>query len=130
MCVLSVNAQGYDRFFEVLPDEVENVELMVEDVMSHVLMDLFDEGTVDEVTVQFSSDLRMGLKHCAIQIRAQCSCQYFTLFPRTRENMELAVEKSMRARLKELFGSVNVEGVTLLPVSRDCEHNPAPSCRL
>lgn len=130
MCVLSVQVQGCDKFFEVLPDEGENAELMVEDVMSHVLLDLFGEGTVDDVSIRFSSDLCMGLKHCSIRIRAQCSCQYFALSPRSKEHMELAVEKSIGARLKELFGSVNVESVTLLPVSRDCAYDPAPSCHM
>lgn len=125
MCILQIHLQSYDRFFEVLPGEVENAELTVEDVVSHVLLDLFGEGTVDDVTIRFSSSLHMGLQHCSIQIRAQCSCQLFTLLPRTKENMKLAVEKSICSILKELFGSVNVEGVMLSPSPWDSGNDAA-----
>lgn len=119
MCILQIHMQCYDRFFEVLPEEVENAELTVEDGVSHVLLDLFDEGTVDDVSIRFSSNLRMGLQHCFIQIRAQCSCQNFALLPRTKENMKSAVEKSICSLLRELFGSVNVDSVMLSPAPWD-----------
>src|SRR5438105_14231432 len=93
MCILQIHVQCYDRFFEVLPDEVENTELIVEDVVSHVLLDLFGEGTVDDVTIRFSSSFEMGQQHCSIQIRAQCSCQLLTLLLRPKEHMTLAVQK-------------------------------------
>jgi hypothetical protein len=115
MCILQIHAQCYDRFFEVFPGEVENTELTVEHAMSHVLLDLFDEGTVDDVTILFSSNLHMGLQHCSIHIHAQCACQSFTLLPPTKENMELAVENSISSILRELFGSVNVDNVTFSP---------------
>src|SRR5438105_9841861 len=115
MCILQIHLQSYDRFFEVLPGEVENAELTVEDVVSHVLLDLFGGGTVDDVTIRFSSSLRMGLQHCSIQIHAQCSCQCFVLQPCTEEKMNLAIEKSLCSMLKELFVSVKVDSVMLNP---------------
>ena len=125
MCNLEVHVQCYDRFFEVSADEVENAELMVEDVVSNVLLNLFSGGTVDDVAIKFSPKPRMGLQHCSIQIRAQCSCQLFTLLPRTKENMKRAVEKSICSILKELFGSVNVEGVMLSPSPWDSGNDAA-----
>jgi hypothetical protein len=119
MCILQIHAQCYDRYFEIVPSEVENAELTVEDVMSHILLNLFDEGTVDEVTIRFSSNLHMGLYHCSIHIHAQCACQSFTLLPRTKENMELAVENSISSILRELFGSVKVDNVTFSPAPWD-----------
>ncbi len=116
MCILQVHVQCYDRFFEVSPDEVENAELMVEDVVSRVLLDLFNGGIVDDVAIRFSPTPRMGLLHCSIQIRAQCSYQYFAKLPRTKDTMELAVESSMCSLLRELFGSVSVDSVALGPV--------------
>ena len=117
MCILQIHLQSYDRFFEVLPGEVENAELTVEDVVSHVLLDLFGEGTVDDVTIRFSSDLYMGLQHCAIQIHAQCSYQSFAFLPRTQEHIEHTVAKCICPILKELFGSVHVDSVTVSPFS-------------
>ncbi len=125
MCFLQIHAQSCDRFFEVLPDEVENAELTVENVVSHVLLDLFSEGTVDDVTIRFSSSLHMSPQHCSIHIHAQCSCHSFALLPHTKENMKLAVEKSMCSILKELFGAVNVDSITLSPTPWEYENDPA-----
>jgi len=125
MCILQIHVQCFDRFFEVFPDEVENAELMVEDVISHVLLDLFDEVTVDEVTIRFSSNLHMGLQHCSIQIQAQCARQTFALLPRTNESMKLAVDKNICSILRELFGSVHVDSVTFSPSPWDHGNDPA-----
>jgi hypothetical protein len=115
MCDVQIQLQCYDRFFEVSSDEVEFAELAVEEIVSQVLVDLFGGGTVDDVTIRFSSSLRMGLQHCSIQIHAQCSCQHFVLLPRTREKINLAIEKSLCSILKELFVSVKVDSVMLNP---------------
>ena len=127
MCMLEMHIQCYDRFFEVVPHERENAELAVEDGVSQVLLDLFGGGMVDEVTIHFSSNQHMGLQHCSVHIRAQCLCQSFVLLPCTREHMKLAVEKSMCALLRELFGTGNVGNVTFSPSSCDYENNPALS---
>lgn len=127
MCMLEMHMQCYDRFFEVLPNERERAELAVEDGVSQVLLDLFGGGMVDEVTIQFSSNLHMGLHHCIVHIHAQCFCQSFVLFPRTRKNMQLEVEKRMCSLLRELFGAENAGHVTLRPSSSACEIHPALS---
>ena len=115
MGILQIHVECYDRFFEVFSDEVVNTELTVEHAVSQVLLDLFGEITMDEVTIRFSSNLHMGLQHCSIHMQAQCACQSFTLLPRTKENMELAVENSICSILRELFGTVNVDNVTFSP---------------
>jgi len=127
MDILQIHVQCYDKFFEVSPDEVENAELAVEDVVSQVLLDLFGEGTVDEVTIRFSPNLRMGLKYCSIQICAQCPSQSFSLSPRTKEHMQSAVEKRIGSLLKELFVSVNIDRVMLSPLPQYYGSDPAPS---
>lgn len=130
MDILQIHVQCYDKFFEVSPDEVENAELTVEDVVSQVLLDLFGEGTVDEVTICFSPDLRMGLHYCSIQIRAQCPSQSFLLSPRTKEHIQSVVEKRIGSLLKELFVSVNIDSVMLSPLPQYYGSDPTPSCYL
>jgi len=127
MDTLQIHVQCYDQFFEVSPDEVENAELAVEDVVSQVLLFLFGEGTVDEVTICFSPNPRMGLQYCSIQIRAQCPSQSFSLLPRTKEHIQSAVEKSIASLLKELFVSVNIDSVMLSPLPQLYGSDPAPS---
>ena len=123
MWTLQIHVQCYDRFFEVFSDEVEYAELTVENAVSQVLLDHFDEVTVDDVTIRFSSNSHMGLQHCSIQILAQCACQTFALLPRTKENMELAVEQSICSLLRELFGSVKVDSLTFSPSPWDYEYD-------
>jgi hypothetical protein len=133
MCTLQIQMQCYDKFFEVLPDDVENAELIVENVIGHILLDLFGGGTVDDVTICFSSRLRMGLRHCSVQIRAQCPGQGIIAFPRPEslpyknENMQLAIEKSICSVMKELFVSVKVDSVLLKPSPWDYGGDPALS---
>ena len=115
MCIFLMHIKCAHRFYEVLPDEVESAELTVEDAVSHILLDLFGKGAVDEVTIRFPSDLRIGLQYCSIDIRAQCFCQNFVLLPHTKENIKLEVEKSMGSLLRELFGSGTVGNVTFSP---------------
>jgi hypothetical protein len=115
MWLLHIHAQSYSRIFEVLPEEVENVELMVEDAVSRGLLAFFGEVTVDEVTVLFSPASHTGQRDCTIQIRSQCAYQSPTLLESTREQTELAVEKSLCSILKELFGPVTVESVAVEP---------------
>lgn len=119
MCILLMHVKCAHRFFEVLLDEVESAELTVEDVMSHILLDLFGKGAVDDVTIRFPTDLQ----HCSICIQAQCFCQFFALLPRTEENIKQALIESASCVLKELFGPVNIESVTLSPFPWKDEHN-------
>ena len=109
MCVLEIYVQCNDRFFEILPHEVEIAEFTVEEAVSCILLDLFGEGSVEEVTISFSSNLYTGLQKCFIKIRALCECQQFTLLPRTKEQIEGSIKKSTGSLLRELFGLVKVE---------------------
>ena len=127
MCILEMHVQYANKFFEVLPGEVQSAELTVEDMVSHTLLDLFDEGTVDEVTIRFPSGRHTGSQPGSIYIRAQCFCNNFILLPHTKENMKLALEKSICSLLKELFGSVNVDSITFSPSAWDYEYDPARS---
>jgi len=56
MCTLQAHIQCYDRFFEVFSNEVEYDELIIENAVSQLLLDFFDEVMVD-VTLIFSSHL-------------------------------------------------------------------------
>lgn len=115
MCILRIQAHCSGRFFEVLQSEVENCKLVVEEMMSHVLLNLFGEGTVDDVMIHFASSFLMGLQQCSIQVLAQCNCEDFVLQPRTEEHMKIAVRSSLSSLLKQLFGSVHIDSVVLLP---------------
>jgi len=115
MYQLHIHAQSYGRIFEVLPEEIESTDVMTEEIVSQALLDLFGEAVVDEVTVRFSSAARMGQRDCSIQIQAQCSLQSFTLLPRTKESIELAVGERVCSLLKQFFGPVTINSITIQP---------------
>lgn len=115
MCHLHMQAQGYGRVIEVFPEEREGTELLVEEGVSHVLLDLFDEAMVDDVTVHFSPAERAGQRECSIQIQAQCSLQSFILLPRTKEYIELVVGERVCSLLKQLFGPTMINSITIQP---------------
>jgi hypothetical protein len=123
MDTLQIQAQCYDKYFEVMPEEVENAELIVEDAFSQILIALFGEGSVEEVTICFSAHTVLDLQHCSIRLRANCSYDNFTLFPPTLENIKLMVEKYLSALLRELFGSVSIDNVILSPSSHSYKSN-------
>ena len=129
MCILQISMQCYDRFFEIALDERENAELFVEDMVSHVLLDLFGEGIVDDVTIQFSSGLPMESHSYSISIYAQCSCAGFVLFPRSQEHMKRAIEQSIASIFKELFVKVKFNTLLLRPSQWECVRSTELSCR-
>ena len=113
--IAEIYVQCSDRFFEVSPHEVENAELMVEDLVSRVLLDLFGEGTIEEVTIRFSSQRSSGLQQCSIYIRANCAWQDFTRRPRTKVHMERSLEIELSSLLREIFGHVKVNARIISP---------------
>ena len=115
MCLLHIHAQSRGRIFEVLPEEIENTELVAEEAVSQVILDLFDEAIVDDVTIQFSPASTLGQRNCSIHIQVQCSYRSFKLLPCTKEYMQLAISKSMSSMLKELFGAIVINAVIVQP---------------
>lgn len=115
MSHFSILAQSYSRNFEVMPKEKEDTELAVEHGVSHTLLYLFGEATVEDVTVQFSPLLRSGQRECTIQIRAECADDSFVHLPCTKDHMEHTVGSSVCSLLKELFGPVTLTAMSIEP---------------
>ena len=112
MCIYDIQVKCDSGFAEVVPDEAEKTELAIEDVMSHILLKLFDGGMIEEVKLRLASGSLIKRRGYSIQIRVQCPCQRFSLYPRTQEKMSGEMQKSMYSMLKELFGSVEIAKVT------------------
>ena len=116
MCTLQARMQCYDRFSEVISNEVEYNELILENAISQLLLGLFDEVMVD-VNVTFSPHVQSEMQHCFIQIQAQCGNQIIASLSDPSEFIELHVEIKVCSILMELFGSVIVDSVTFIPSS-------------
>ena len=129
MYTLNAQMQCYDRFFEVFSNEVEYNELLLENVVSQLLIDFFDEVMVD-VNIIFSPHVYMELQHCSIQIQAQCESQTDASLSGPSGNIELVVENKMCSILRELFGSVIVDCVTFIPSPWDYKYAQSSAGRV
>jgi hypothetical protein len=118
MCTLQARMQCYDRFSEVISNEVEYNELILENAFSQLLLGFFDEVMVD-VNVHFFPQEQMEPQHYSIQIQAQCGNQIIDSLSDPCEFIELNVEIKLCSILMELFGSVVVDNVTFIPSSYD-----------
>jgi hypothetical protein len=121
MSILQAHMQCIDKFFEVFSNEVEQNELIVENVVSQLLLDFFDEVTVD-VNMNFSPHEQMGLKHCFIQIQAQCENRICASLSDPNEYIELSIENKICSILREFFCSVIVDNVTFIPSRWDYKY--------
>jgi hypothetical protein len=129
MYTLQANMQCYDRFFEVFSHEVVQNELMIENIVSQLLLDFFDEVMVD-VNIIFSPRVQMGLQHCFIQIQAQCDNLICASLANPNEYIELSVEHTMCSILMELFGSIIVDNVTFIPSPSDHKYAHSSASRV
>ena len=129
MCILQAHMQCFDKFFEVFPNEVEQNELILENVISQLLLDFFDEVTVD-VNMNFSPHEHMGLQHCFIQIQAQCENQISASLSDPNEYIELSIENKICSILREFFCSVIVDNVTFIPSPWDYKYPQSSASRV
>jgi hypothetical protein len=125
---LQIKMQCFDRFLEVLPDEVECTELTIESGVSQVLLALFEEVIMDEIRIYFSPDPWIGLNRYSIQVGAACDRQYFPSFSQTGEHVKRAIAQNVSTIMKELFGMVNVESITMHSSMSNCGNGPAFYC--
>lgn len=51
MCIIHMRLRCSDKFSEILPEDVERTELIVEDIVSTALLEVFDSVDVENVTV-------------------------------------------------------------------------------
>lgn len=113
MWMLKMNIQSSARFLEILPDDVESTELSVENGVSQVLLALFDDVTMDEVRIYASPGLQRGLHCYVIHIGAKCDSVSSPPFFHSEEHLKRIIAQDVSTLLRDLFGRVNVEGITM-----------------
>lgn len=109
MYSIQIDMQCVEKFFEILPNDVEYAELLVENVVSHILLDFFTEVIMDEVSINFSPDSSKEQQPGFIRIHARCSSRTSPSLAKDVENMELALEDSVSCALVELVGAVDID---------------------
>lgn len=119
MYICKVHAQCGARFSEIVPDNMQDAECIVEEGVGQALLELFGEGTVDDVSIYFASYAYLKLKYYFIQVHAQCAYEDFILRPCTEEHVKEAIGRKVGAVLRELFLSAEVDAITLIPAPWD-----------
>jgi hypothetical protein len=114
MFQVHIDVECVDTHMEVLPGEVEIAEFMIEELVSQLLLEHFDEVVVDEVTIHFSPRSPQGQNHCIIQLRAHCLGKSSSTISGELEQVTLVVEERMSSALVELFGTVHVGQVVVI----------------
>jgi hypothetical protein len=115
MWMLKMNIQSSARFLEILPDEVESTELSIENGVSQVLLAHFDSVAMDEVRLYTVPGSNGGLHCYLIQIGAQCGTVSSPSFFHNEDHLKRIIARDVSALLKDLFGRVSVEGITMHP---------------
>lgn len=118
---IGMDIQCLDGFSEILPQDVENTECVVEDIVSLVLLDMFGMVIVDGVTIAYVPATGTKPSHCSIQVDAACPLSAFAKGSRSIETIELAVEDAISCVLIQLFGAVVVNQVSLHFISWEDE---------
>lgn len=58
MYSIQIHLQGSDEHTEVFPGDLETTELLVENIVSQALLELFELVNVEEVVVDFSPKVK------------------------------------------------------------------------
>nr|HEU5380147.1 hypothetical protein [Ktedonobacteraceae bacterium] len=95
--------EGYS---EVLPGNVENTELVIEDLVALILLDLFGVVAVDGVNVTCSPATANQQASCWLRVQASCATEETTMPEASLEMLEARLENSIGCALIELFGTV------------------------
>jgi hypothetical protein len=116
MCYLHIQASCHRKFSEVVPEDVEKTELVVEDAMSQVLLDLYGEGGIDEVSIFYPTTLPVDQPDCSIHILAESPCQ----LPSTEveeQVMKEMIARSITVLLSQFFFVFTIESIILSHLS-------------
>jgi hypothetical protein len=112
MYVFNMHIQCVDHFIEVLSEELGTAELVVEDLISQVLLALFDTVIVEEVSI-FPSGQSSHQAYYLLHIYAQCADIFTPSFAAHLDDLELTIEEKICCVLIELFGTVHLEKITI-----------------
>lgn len=95
--------EGYS---EVLPGDIENTELVIEDLVALILLDIFGMVVVDGVHVACSPTREMQQSGCTLQIQATCSTETTSTPVTSLALLAARLEDTLCCALIELFSAV------------------------
>jgi hypothetical protein len=124
MYLVRISALCYSRFLEVLPEEVENTELFVEELIGHIFLSMCGEVVLDEIGLAFSAPSAAERQYsCSIRIHAHYPIHTWCAY--TLEEMGPALEAKLNLALTELFGAVDIEQIIIGPAPVPWPDHPA-----
>lgn len=95
-----------DGYSEMLPSDVENTELVMEDLVARTLLDLFEVVVVDGVKVTYLPATRTRQSLCSLQAQVVCPADGAIVPVVSLELLEAKLENAICCALIELFSTV------------------------
>lgn len=100
-----------DRHSEFLPDEEDNTAFVLEELVGHTLLTLFDSAIIDEVTITDEVTGASVLPGHIIHLYARCPHHAFPANPDEVRMMECTLEHKLGCAFLELFDMLVIEQV-------------------
>ncbi len=100
-------------YSEVLPGDVENTELIIEDLVALILLDIFGTVVIDGVKVTYLPFTTSRSSLCRLQVHAVCATEAVQLQTKTLDTLEAIIENHICCALIELFSTVLVGRVAV-----------------
>lgn len=97
--------EGYS---EILPEEGENTELVIEDLVALILLDIFGTVVVDGVSVTCSPASATQQACCALQVQAVCAAETASISEVSLALLAARLENALCCTLIELFSTILV----------------------
>ena len=104
-----------ETFVELLPDDMTEAELQIEQLVSHILLEFFEVVAIDEVSLTHSlaADAAAGQPEHLLVIRARCENMAPPFLTHNDESLELSLEGGISCALVELLGTIGVDEVAI-----------------
>lgn len=100
-----------DGYSEMLPGNVENTELVIEDLVALILLDLFDVVVIEGVNVTCLPATCTRQTLCSLQVQAICLTEMINAPVHSPERLEVRLENAVCCALIELFSAVSMRAV-------------------
>lgn len=113
MRIVQICMRCAEKSMEVMLEDVDHSEVAIEHLISHILLEFFEEILVDEVSILSSSRNGEVGQGNLLFIRARYTLITPPFLSYDQDFVELKLEDAVSFPLAELLGEVDVEQVTV-----------------
>jgi hypothetical protein len=113
MRIVQICMRCAEKSMELTLENVDRAEVEIEHLVSHILLEFFEEILVDEVSIIPSSSKEATEQGNLLFIRARYTLMTPPFLAYEQDYVELKLEGMVSCALAELLGEVDVEQVSV-----------------